>query len=150
VNWYLFWRLVHFAGIVVFVAGHGVSAAVTARLPKERDPSRLETLLGLSRSTIVWSNLGLVVLVAGGVANWIRVGYSPQGWLWTSAALLAVLAIVGLGLAAPFFRRVRVAVAAGDADRLAATLSSSLPWVVFWVETAGVAVILWLMVYKPF
>lgn len=149
-NWYLFWRLVHFAGIVVFVAGHGVSAAVTVRLPKERDPVRLEVLLALSRSTIVWSNLGLVVLLTGGVANWVRVGYSPQGWLWTSAALLAVLAVAGVGLAAPHLRRVRAAVGAGDPDRLASALSSPLPWVLFWIETAGVAVILWLMVYKPF
>ncbi|HEX6330852.1 MAG TPA: hypothetical protein VF129_06135 [Actinomycetota bacterium] len=149
-DWYLFWRLVHFAGIVVFVAGHGVSAAVTVRLRNGRDPARLEALLGLSRSTIVWSNLGLAVLVLGGVANWIRVDYSPQGWLWAAVMLLAVLAIAGVGLAAPYFRRVRAAVGAGDEDRLASALASPLPWALFWLETAGVAVILWLMVYKPF
>lgn len=149
-NWYLFWRLVHFAGIVVFVAGHGVSAAVTVRLPKERDPARLEALLALSRSTIVWSNVGLAVLVLGGVANWIRMEYSPQGWLWSAVILLGVLAIAGAGLAAPYFRRVRAAVAAGDAERLAGTLASPVPRLVFWIETAGTAVILWLMVYKPF
>jgi hypothetical protein len=150
VSWYLFWRLVHFAGIVLFVAGHGVSAAVTVRLPKERDPVRLEALLGLSRSTIAWSNVGLALLVLGGVANWIRVDYSPQGWLWVSAAVLLGLAIAGVGLAAPYFRRVRAAVGAGDADRLASALGTPLPWVVFGIETVGVALILWLMVYKPF
>jgi hypothetical protein len=41
-------------------------------------------------------------------------------------------------------------VASGDDAALDAVLSSSLPWTVFWVETAGTAVILWLMVYKPF
>jgi hypothetical protein len=149
-SWYLFWRLVHFSGIVVFVAGHGVSAAVTLRLPKERDRARLETLLALSRATIVWSNLGLLVLLVGGVANWIRVDYARQGWLWTAAALLLILAAAGFALAAPYFRRVRAAVASGDEQRLTAVLSSAVPWSVFWVETAGVAVILWLMVYKPF
>lgn len=150
VNWYLFWRLVHFSGIVVFVAGHGVSAAVTLRLRRERDRVSLSALLSLSRQTIVWSNAGLVVLVVGGAANWVRVGYSPQGWLWTAVAVLSLLAVAGLGLASPYFRRIRAALAEGDDPRLDAALTSSIPSVVFWLETAGVAVILWLMVYKPF
>jgi hypothetical protein len=150
VNWYLFWKLVHFAGVVVFVAGHGVSAAVTVRLAKEREPQRLEPLLALSRSTIVWSNAGLVVLVIGGVANWLRIDYPQQGWLWAAVGLLVVLAGLGFGLAAPYFRRIRAAIAASDRAALEATLDSSVPATVFWVETVGVAIILWLMVYKPF
>lgn len=149
-NWYLFWRYVHFAGIVVFVAGHGVSASVTMRLPKERDPERLEPLLALSRSTIVWSNVGLLVLVIGGVANWVTNDYSPQGWLWAAVGVLVVLAALGFVLAAPYFRRVRAAIATSDQAALDAALDSRVPWIVFWVETAGVALILWLMVYKPF
>ena len=149
-NWYLFWRLVHFSGIVVFVAGHGVSAAVTLAMPKERDPLRLETLLALSRATIGWSNVGLLVLVLGGAANWIRLDYPKQGWLWTAVAVLAVLAAAGVGVAAPYVRRVRAALADEDRDRLASLQASRLPLEVFWFETLGTAVILWLMVYKPF
>ena len=149
-NWYLFWNFVHFAGIVMFVGGHGVSASVTMRLPNERDAARLEPLLSLSRSTIVWSNVGLVVLVIGGVANWVTQDYSPQGWLWASVGLLVVLAGLGFGLAAPYFRRVRAAIAAPDQAALEAALDSSVPRTIFWVETVGVAMILWLMVYKPF
>jgi hypothetical protein len=150
VNWYLLWRLVHFSGIVVFVAGHGVSTAATLRLARERDRAHLEALLSLSRRTIVWSNLGLVVLVVGGVGNWIHVGYSPQGWLWAAAAILALLTAAGFALAAPHFRRIRAALSAGDATGLEAALASPTARIVFWIETAGVAVILWLMVYKPF
>jgi hypothetical protein len=149
VNWYLVWRLVHFAGIVVFVAGHGVSTAVTLRLPRERDRARLEALLALSRSSIAWSNGGLAVLVLGGVANWVRGGYARQGWLWTAVALLVVLAVAGVALAAPHFRRIRASLS-GDDAALEAVLASPLPWVVFWIETAGTAAILWLMVFKPF
>jgi hypothetical protein len=150
VNGYLFWLLVHFCGIVVFVAGHGVSAAVTLALPKERDPLRLATLLALSRATIVWSNVGLLVLVVGGAANWIRIDYPRQGWLWAAVAVLALLAAAGVGIAAPFVRRVRAAVANEDRERLASLQASRLPWRIFWLETLGTAVILWLMVYKPF
>jgi hypothetical protein len=97
VNWYLFWNFVHFAGIVVFVGGHGVSASVTLRLPRERDPARLEPLLGLSRSTIVWSNVGLLLLVIGGVANWVSQDYSPLGWLWASWGSWSASAAVASG-----------------------------------------------------
>lgn len=147
-SWYLLWRLVHFAGIVVFVAGHGVSVAVTLSLSKERDRARLEALLALSRGSIVWSNVGLLVLLVGGIANWLRGGYSPQGWLWTSVAILAVLALAGFAVATPYFRRIRGALP--DAVALDAALSSRLPWVLFWIETLGTAAIVWLMVYKPF
>ena len=148
-NWYLLWRLVHFAGIVVFVAGHGVSVAVTLSLPRERDRARLETLLSLSRGSIVWSNLGLLVLLVGGIANWLRGDYPRQGWLWASLAILAVLSVGGVALAAPHFRRIRSAIAAGDDDRVEAALATRLPWALFWLETVGIAAILWLMVYKP-
>ncbi|HZD17529.1 MAG TPA: hypothetical protein VE669_05260 [Actinomycetota bacterium] len=148
-NWYLIWRLVHLAGVLVFVAGHGVSVAVTVRLPRERDRSRLEALLSLSRSSIPWSNAGLLVLLVGGIANWIRVDYAPQGWLWAASGILAVLAVVGVTVAAPHFRRIRSRLGAADGS-LEEVLRSRLPWTIFWVETIGTAAIVWLMVYKPF
>ncbi len=149
-NWYRLWLFLHLAGVLAFVAGHGVSVAVLLRLRREPDPVRLEAMLGLSRSSIAWSNLGLAVLLVGGIANWIRVGYSPQGWLWTAAALLLVLAIGGVAVAAPFFRAIRAAIAGGDAERFEQARSSPVPAFVFWFETVGLALILWLMVYKPF
>lgn len=149
-NWYLFWRLVHFAGIVVFVAGHGVSVAVTLALRREGDRARLEGLLSLSRSSVPWSNAGLLVLVVAGVANWLLIDYPRDGWLWASVALLTVLAAAGVGLAAPYFRRVRAALAHGDEAALAELRASPLPWAIFWLETLGTAAIVWLMVYKPF
>ncbi len=149
-NWYLLWRLVHFAGILVFVAGHGVSVAVTLRLRREHDPARLEALLALSRATIVWSNLGLVVLLVGGIGNWLLIDYPRQGWLWAAVGILAILTIAGVALAAPYFRRIRGALAIADAGRLESELASTLPWTVFWIETVGTGGIVWLMVYKPF
>lgn len=147
---HLLWRYVHILGVVLFVGGHGVSVAVTVRLGRERDPARLATLLDLSRSTIVWSNVGLLVLVVGGVANWISVDYPRQGWLWASVALLAALAAAGVAVAAPHFRRIRRALAERDGATLERLLASRVPLVVLVVETLGLAAIVWLMVYRPF
>jgi hypothetical protein len=150
VSWYELWLFVHLVGVVVFVGGHGTSVAVTLTLPRERDPERLDALLSLSRRAIVWSNVGLLTLLVGGVANWVRGGYSPQGWLWASTGILVVLALVGGAVAAPYFRRIRTSIANGDEQRLRAALEAPLPWVLFWVETLGLLVIVWFMVAKPF
>ncbi|HET7237067.1 MAG TPA: DUF2269 family protein [Actinomycetota bacterium] len=148
---YLVWRLLHFVGILGFAAGHGVSAAVTLRLGREREPARLQALLDLSRSTRAISDGSLLLIVVSGVANWFLVDYpSGTGWLWASVAVLVVLAIGGVALAVPHFRRIRRALAEGDAAVLDTLLASSLPWVVFALETGGTLVIVWLMVYKPF
>jgi uncharacterized membrane protein len=151
VSWYLLWRLLHFVGILGFAAGHGVSAAVTLRLGREREPARLQALLDLSRSTRVLSDASLLLIVVSGVANWLIVDYpSGTGWLWASVAVLAMLAVGGIGLAVPHFRRIRRALATGDLAALDPLLSSRLPWVVFALETGGTLAIVWLMVYKPF
>jgi uncharacterized membrane protein len=150
-SWYLWWRLLHFVGIVGFAAGHGVAAAVTLRLGRERDAARLSALLDLSRSTRLVSDVSLSVIVVSGIANWVIVDYpSGTGWLWASVALLAVLAVGGIALAAPHFRRFRAALAAGDDAALERLRASRVPSTVFALETAGTLAIVWLMVSKPF
>ena len=140
----------HLVGVVGFAGGHGVSAAVSVRLGKERDHARLQALLDLSRSTLLLSNLSLLLIAVSGIWLWVRFDFSPQGWLWASIAILVLLTAAGFGLAAPHFRGIRSALAIGDEERLRTSLDSPLPWAILVVETAGVVVILWLMVAKPF
>jgi len=149
-DWYSFWQFVHIVGVIVFVAAHGISAAVTIRITRERDPERLQALLDFSSSALVLAHGALVVLILGGVANWFRVDYSPEGWLWASVGLLIVLAVGGVVLTRPYFQSVRSAVAARDEGALEILLRSPRPWVAFWLGTAGTLAIAWLMVYKPF
>ncbi len=140
----------HLVGVVGFASGHGVSAIVTIRLPREREESRLQTLLDLSRSTLLLSNLSLLLIVVSGISLWLRFDYQPQGWLWASVGVLVVLAAGGFGLAAPYFRRIRSALSAGDLGALGGLLASRMPWTVFALETSGTLFIVWLMVFKPF
>ena len=140
----------HVVGVVGFAAGHGVSAIVMIRLPREHGEARLQALLDLSRSTLLLSNLSLLLVLASGVGLWLRFDYDPQGWLWASLGVLALLAAGGVGLASPLFRRIRAALATGDGKELEALLASRAPWTVLALETSGTIVILWLMVLKPF
>ena len=55
------WVFLHIAGAFGFLMAHGVSAYVTLRLPKERDPARVSQLLELSASSVgfMWNSIGL-------------------------------------------------------------------------------------------
>lgn len=154
-NWHLFWKLLHITGAFGFVAAHGATAAVAFRLRREREPVRIRALLELSRSTRSLMYWSLVVLLVAGIANgFFVVRYSERGWLWTSLALLAVLIAVAFPMAVPYYRRIRRAVdpdgPGATVEELAGLVTSSRPLEIAWVETVGILVILWLMIYKPF
>ncbi len=60
-NW---WVFLHIAGVFGFLMAHGVSAYVTLRLPRERDPARVSQLLELSASSVgfMWNSIGVLLL----------------------------------------------------------------------------------------
>jgi NADH:ubiquinone oxidoreductase subunit 2 (subunit N) len=150
---YTWWRFVHVVGAFGFLAAHGATAAVAMRLRKERDPAKIRALLGLSRSTRPWMYVSLLLLIAAGVIAGFQGHWWDQGWIWTALILLIVLLVVAFPLAVPYYVRVRRAVAEGSDTRpeeLASLLLSPRPIVIAAVETAGLVVIVWLMVLKPF
>lgn len=151
---YLFWKLLHLIGAFGFVAAHGATAAVAFRLRRERERVRIRALLELSRSTRSLMYWSLLVLVVAGVANGFNLHVWGRGWIWTSLVLLTALLVAAFPLAVPYYKRIRLAVdperPAASPEELAALLTSSRPIVIAWVETVGILVILWLMVYKPF
>lgn len=152
-SWYLFWKLWHIVGAFGFVAAHGATAGVALRLRREREPERIRALLDLSRSTRELMYVSLLVLLAAGIANGFVIHAWGRGWIWTAVVMLAVLLAAAFPLVVPYYRSIRLAVAEGSGatpEQLAALLASPRPLVIAWVETIGILVIVWLMVYKPF
>ncbi len=152
-SWYLFWKFWHITGAFGFLAAHGATAAVALRLRREREPVRIRALLELSRSTRTLMYVSLLVLLAGGIANGFVLHVWGQGWIWAALVLLIALIVIAFPLAVPYYRSVRLAVRDGSgapAEQLAALLASPRPLVIAVVETAGIVVIVWLMIYKPF
>lgn len=140
-------------GALGFLAAHGATAAVAMRLRKERDPAKIRALLGLSRSTRPWMYVSLLLLIAAGVVAGFQGHWWDQGWIWTALILLVVLLVAAFPLAVPYYVKVRRAVAEDAAttpDELEELLLSPRPIVIAVVETAGLVVIVWLMVLKPF
>jgi hypothetical protein len=162
---YLSWIVfLHIAAAFGFVLAHGVSAFVAFRVRGERDPDRIAALLDLSASSLGLMYISLLLVIVFGVLGAIVGGYFGRGWPWAAIATLLVVSGAMYPLATGYYRQVRVGLgqrAYGDkstappaaplpAAELAALLDNRRPEAIAAVGVIGLAVILWLMVLKPF
>ena len=161
-TWVVF---LHVLAAFGFFLAHGASATVMLRVRGERDRARIHALLDLSNAaggamTVTFLLLLLMGIVAGFMRRWWG-----HGWIWVSLALLIALSIVMSLLGRLYFDRVRRAIGiATDDDRrkklapplpvspeeLAVVLASGRPMALTVIGIGGLAVIVWLMMFKPF
>jgi hypothetical protein len=154
---YNLWKLLHILGVLGFVMFHGVSIWVAFRLRKERDRMRIAELLQFSGSSVqgMYVSLGLLLLfgvIAGFAGHWWG-----SWWIWL--ALLILLGMVGemSAVAGPYYRRVKEAVEVRPSgvprrsdEELEEILRSPLAVFNAALGLAALAVLAWLMVFKPF
>lgn len=154
---YRLWVFLHLLGVFGFLLAHGVSVAVTFRLRRERDPVKVGSLIQLSRSSIgmFWGSTGLLLL--GGIAAGFQGNWWSQGWIWASLGIVVLVSVAMFIVATPYYGRVQRAAeiqASGGSpvpgQDLRVLLVSSRALVVSAIGFAGLFVILWLMVFKPF
>jgi hypothetical protein len=148
---YDFWVFLHIVGVLGFVAAHGVGWFATSRLRGERDPQRLRALLDLARAAGPMTNGFLGLLMLGGIAAGFQGRLWGEGWIGTAFLLLIAITAFGSIVLPRHLRAVRAALDGGQSGAgLEALLASNRPMLVNTVEVVGVAVIVFLMVYKPF
>jgi hypothetical protein len=152
------WVLLHIVCVSLFLLFHGVQMwAMFSLEPAFPDREKIFDRAEQSRmvSTPMYVSLGLLVLfgvIAGIDGDWFSHGW----WLW--GAIVVLLVTIGLmsSMAGPFMTRVREGTtrwADGsypmpDAE-LEALLRGPRPRVIASIGVAGLAILLWLMVYKP-
>jgi hypothetical protein len=156
--------IVHVLGVLLFALAHGVSAAVLLRIRSERDPAALRTLLDLSRRTINLMSVGFLMwfvsgIMAGFSGNWWTSG---RLWIWVSLVLVVVIAGLMTPMGRFYLNRIRTAVGVDpktgaydptvqvDSAAVEAAVASGQPVLVATIGIAGLAVIAWLMMAKPF
>jgi hypothetical protein len=156
--------LLHVLGGFGFVLAHGTSAAVALALRRERNLERIRALLELSRSTqsAMYVSL-LLLLIAGVIAGFVGQWWG-SGWIWTALGLLIVLLVVMFAMGTRYYAGVRKAAGLEYVDRgkpqppeppvspaeMDALLQSSPAIVLAASGIGGLALILWLMLLKPF
>jgi hypothetical protein len=154
--------ILHILGAFTFVLAHGVSAFVAFRIRSERDPARIASLLEFSSSSLGVMYSGFMVLLIAGIVAGLVEGW--RLWMWAAIVVLFAVAVAMYVLATQYYANVRRAVglsASNDPkdapppvpanpEALAALLDTRRPEVIAAVGGAGLAVLVWLMVAKPF
>lgn len=154
----------HVAGAFTFLIAHGASAIVAFKLKTESRRERIAALLDLSSASLNVMYSGLMVLLIAGIAAGFAGNWWGQGWIWTALVILVVLMIVMSFIGSQQLGRVRKAaglayfagvrqqppvVPASD-EEIAAAARAFNPLPVAAIGFGGLALILWLMLFKPF
>jgi hypothetical protein len=157
-NWLVF---LHVFFAFTFMLAHGVHAAAMLAFRTEKDPEHALTFFNivpeLHMVRILMVLLGLPGLIAAFMTSWWR-----QGWVWASLIVFLVISYVMYRYGAGYFNLIQ-----GAAERLIEARKTNMgvepalkefeeartarhPIVVSIVGIAGLAIILWLMRFKPF
>ena len=153
-RWVVF---MHLFATFAFLLAHGVQAAVMLKFRREADPEHSLALFNVLPSLHLLRLLTALIvitgLVAGFTVNWWR-----QGWMWVSLAILVAIAVLMSRYGSGYFTLIADAasraVEAGKRgpalDEFAAVRGAWHPIGMTVFGMVGLAIILWLMMFKPF
>jgi hypothetical protein len=152
----------HIGSVLLFVLAHGASAAMALRLKAEPSTDGVKALVLLSTvSSRVMYPFLLLILITGlwlGAAG----GWFGRAWIW--AAIAALVVTYGLMiLMGRQYHPLRVAAGQGRGsdrrrepgppatpDDIRRMTLSTNPWPITVLGVVALAVLLWLMILKPF
>lgn len=156
----------HVLATLTFLLAHGVSSVVAWRLKSRPDPAQARAWLELNANGAVvgmfYGSL-LLLLITGIVSGFIG-DWWGQGWIWLSLALLIGI-IIGMffigtrrysrlrqALGMPWFdgRKEHPAGEPAPIEEIHALLADSPALALTVIGFGGIAIILWLMMFKPF
>ena len=156
----------HVLGVFGFLLAHGTAAAVSFKLRGEREIARVRALLDLSRAVTAIASVSLLVLLAAGIIAGFMGDWWGRVWIWTSLILFVAIGIAMMAIGSRPLNHIRellqpsassrakIAIQApSDAtpdQQLAVGLAQVHPWLLTAVGGGGLAVLLWLMMFKPF
>lgn len=154
---YRWWVFLHVAGVFGFLLSHGTSVVVMFRLRSERNRAKIAALSSLSASTITAVYVSLALILGAGTVAGFKGNWWSQGWIWTSLAILVVVAGLMYPLGTRYYTRVRIAEQLDEFgepeisdEELELILRSGRPWLLAALGFGSLLVILWLMMFKPF
>jgi len=153
---YGWWKFIHLAGVVGFVATHGASMAATVLMRRIREPQQVSGILQLSAGTVGVFYASTLVLLVGGIGAGVEGRWFDQGWIWVSLGLLVAVGVLMFPMARGHFRRIRMVLelmesgTAVSRDDFARVLDSGNPILTAGTGSVAILFIVYLMVLKPF
>lgn len=155
---------IHILGVFLFLIAHGVSVGVLFRLRSEREPYAIRTLLDLSHWSIGVMGVGLLIWLVTGILAGFSGNYWTTGryWIWSSLLVAMVIVVIMTPWGRIYLNRVRETVgidkktgvidatAIADPATVDAAILSGRPILLAAIGLGGVALLTWLMTFKPF
>jgi hypothetical protein len=162
-QWMIF---LHIFGAIAFFYTHGAPGLVAFRLRSERDPQRIQAMIRIYATDRVFgAQYGtLLLLLISGIVTGFMGHWWGMGWIWLSLVLLVAITGAMFSIGTSYYSRVRKAVGmefmqkgkiqpAEDPtspEELDKLLNRSPAMLLLWIGMGGMALILWLMIFKPF
>jgi hypothetical protein len=154
----------HLLSLFGFLLAHGASSSASFALRRERNLERIRALLELSGNSFGVMYVSLLVLLLSGVSAGVIGHWWGQIWIWASLALLIVMvgAMSAFGsriyggarkaAGLPYFEGTKQhpPIEPAGEDELRAILAKGNPVLLTAIGYGGLAVIAWLMRFKPF
>jgi len=156
--------LLHVLSVFAFLMAHGVPAVVSFLLRQEHDLERIRAMLLLSGRSHGLMYPALLVIVVTGVINGFQGRWWSFGWIWLSLALLIVLLVVMYAMGGAHYSAARKAAGLPYFEQgkpqppqpplsqaeVEAHIRKLNPALLGGIGFGGLAVIAWLMMFKPF
>jgi hypothetical protein len=158
-RWLLY---VHIASVAGFLLAHGTSAAMAFRLRSEKTADAMRSLTELSKQSTNVMYAFIVLIVISGLFLGFQGSWWGRGWIWAAMALLivtiGVMSVMGrrynavrgaVGLPVRSGRRTTTSSPVPPAE-LPRVVSAAGPGPITAVGVIALALLLWLMILKPF
>lgn len=161
-RWIVF---IHVLSALGFMAAHGVSIALCFKVKRARTVEAVRPILDMSISTLGIMLGSFALLALSGLVAGIWGSWWWTGWFWLSVVILAGMLWLMAERGAMAFHRIRRAaglpyvdrkrrpqtpLAEPDVPEMLAAIDATQPWLLTLVGLGGVAVLTWLMMFKPF
>lgn len=161
IRWLVF---LHILSAISFFLAHGTSAAMAFQLRKETDFTRIRAMLDLSWSTMILMGVSFLIMGLTGLALPFLVHIWNKVYIWLSIMLMLIVFIYMAAFNETHYKQVRRMVGLpymkGNTNMLAEPPSSPEEVFALLKKTSltpvviigyGIpAIVLWLMVFKPF
>jgi hypothetical protein len=112
-NWVV---LLHVASVLAFMLAHGVHVSAMWAMGGEADPERMLTFFNIVPSITTLRILLAALLLSGAVAGFMG-SWWGRGWIWTSLALLAFIAVTMWRFGGEFYLSGGAGITSQSADR---------------------------------
>jgi hypothetical protein len=160
-RWVLF---IHVLSAFIFALAHGASTKVILRIQREKSAERLAALLELTTEYANVFYSSLLVMILAGIANGFLGHWWGSIWIWLGLGLLLGIFYAMFALASMPLAKLRKALglpyveagkphpaeAPASPEDIARLLAAIKPKSIAVIGYGGLALVVWLMVLKPF